>query len=50
MSMGGGTQNIPLADIKTAGYVQGKSVMLPLAPGLTDIQLADIVRFLKTVK
>ena len=50
MSMGGGTQNIPLADIKAAGYVQGKSVMLPLAPGLTDTQLADIVRYLKTVK
>lgn len=50
MFMGGGTQSIALTNIKTAGYVAGKSVMPALAAGLTDDQVADIVRFLKTVK
>lgn len=50
MSMGGTTQAVPVATIKRAGYVQGKSTMLPLGAGLNDRQIADIVRFLRTVK
>ncbi len=50
MFMGGTTQSIPLSEIKTAGYVQGKSVMPPLAAGLSDEQVTEIVRFLRTVK
>jgi putative heme-binding domain-containing protein len=50
MFMGGGTKSIPYSAIKSAGYVAGKSVMLPLAAGLSDTQVADIVRYLKTVK
>lgn len=50
MFMGGTTHAIPTATIKAAGYVQGKSTMLPLGAGMTDQQVADIVRFLKTVK
>ena len=50
MSMGGNAQAIPVASIKAAGYVQGKSVMPPFGAGMTDQQVADIVRYLKTVK
>ena len=50
MSMGGGTRSIPLGEIKAAGYVEGRSVMPPLAVGLQDAQVADIVRYLKTLK
>jgi hypothetical protein len=41
---------VPIANIKTAGYVAGKSVMPPIAIGFTDAQLADIVRHLQTLK
>ncbi len=50
ISMGGTAQAIPVASIKAAGYVQGKSVMPPFGAGMTDQQVADIVRYLKTVK
>ncbi|HEV7402780.1 MAG TPA: PVC-type heme-binding CxxCH protein [Chthoniobacteraceae bacterium] len=50
MFMGGTTQTISLSEVKTAGYVQGKSVMPPLAAGLSDEQVTDVVRFLRTVK
>ena len=47
--MGGVPQTVPVSKIKAAGYVAGKSVMLPLAGGLTDQQLADLVAHLKTL-
>ncbi len=50
MSMGGGTRSIPTGEIKAAGYVDGRSVMPPLAVGLQDSQVADIVLYLKTLK
>ncbi len=50
MFMGGGTRSIPVAEIQNAGYVQGKSVMLPLAAGLSDGQVADVIRYLKSLK
>lgn len=48
--MGGAPQVIPLGKIKTAGYVAGKSVMLPLAEGFNDQQLADIAAYLRTIQ
>jgi mono/diheme cytochrome c family protein len=48
--MGGATQAVPIAKIKSAGYVAGKSVMLPFAAGFSDAQLADIVRYLQTLQ
>ncbi len=48
--MGGVPQVIPLGKIKAAGYVAGKSVMLPLAEGFTDQQLADIAAYLRTIQ
>jgi putative heme-binding domain-containing protein len=48
--MGGAPQVIPIGKIKTAGYVAGKSVMLPLAEGFTDQQLADIAAYLRTIE
>lgn len=50
MFMGGGTQTIPLNKIKSAGYIQGQSVMPALGAGFTVDQVADIVAYLKTVK
>jgi putative membrane-bound dehydrogenase-like protein len=50
MLMGGATQAVPIAKIKSAGYVAGKSVMLPFAAGFSDAQLADIVRYLQTLQ
>jgi putative heme-binding domain-containing protein len=48
--MGGVPQVIPVADIKSAGYVAGKSVMLPLAGGFSDQQIADIAAYLRTIQ
>ena len=50
MFMGGTTQVVPVANVKNAGYVQGKSAMPPLGAGLSDQQVADVVRYLRTVK
>ena len=50
MSMGGATQTVPIANIKSAGYVAGKSFMLPLGAGFSDEQLANVVAYLKTLK
>jgi putative heme-binding domain-containing protein len=50
MFMGGTTQTVPVAGVKNAGYVQGKSAMPPLGAGMSDQQVADIVRYLRTVK
>lgn len=47
--MGGVPQSVPVAKIKTAGYVAGKSVMLPLAAAFTDQQIADLVAYLRTL-
>lgn len=48
--MGGSPQVIPISKVKTAGYVAGKSVMLPLAGGFTDQQIADIAAYLRTIE
>jgi putative heme-binding domain-containing protein len=48
--MGGVPQVIPVADIKSAGYIAGKSVMLPLAGGFSDQQIADIAAYLRTIQ
>ena len=50
MSMGGGTRSIPIGGIKAAGHVEGRTAMPPLAVGRQDAQVADIVRYLKTLK
>ena len=47
MLMGGATQSVPISKIKSAGYLANKSVMPPIAAGLTDQQLADIVAYLR---
>lgn len=49
VSMGGVEQKIPLKDIKSAGYIEGKSVMPNLAGGMTPGQIAGIVSYLRTV-
>ncbi len=48
--MGGVPQVIPVANIKSAGYIAGKSVMLPLAGGFSDQQIADIAAYLRTIQ
>jgi mono/diheme cytochrome c family protein len=48
--MGGVPQVIPVANIKSAGYIAGKSVMPPLAGGFSDQQLADLVAYLRTLR
>ena len=50
MPMVGGTRSIPIAEIKAAGHVEGRSVMPPLAVGIKGTQVADIVRSPKTLK
>jgi len=47
LQMGGAAHSVPIADIKSAGYVAGKSAMLPVAASLSDQQLADIVAYLR---
>lgn len=49
--MGGGSIKIPLSDIKQAGYIKGKSVMLEsLTQELGDQDMADLITYLKTIK
>ncbi len=45
--MGGATQEVPIAAIESAGYIDGRSVMPPLAAGLTDRQVADLIAYLR---
>jgi len=49
--MGGGEIKVPLSDIKQAGYIKGKSVMLEnMHAGLKDQDMADLITYLKTLK
>ena len=48
--MGGASSAIPIADIKSAGYINGKSVMPNLAAAMPDADVAGIVKFLQSVR
>jgi putative heme-binding domain-containing protein len=48
--MGGAKQVVPTKEIKTAGYVEGKSVMSDVTGGLTAAQVASIASYLRLVK
>lgn len=48
--MGGITQKVPIKDIRTAGFIEGKSVMPELTNGMEAQIIADMVAFLRTVK
>ena len=49
--MGGATQKVAIKDIKTAGYIKGKSVMLEgMASGLSDQDMIDLLTYLKSMK
>lgn len=48
--MGGVTVKVPLGEVKTAGYLQGRSMMPDLTAGMTEAQVAAIAAYLRTVK
>ena len=49
--MGGGKIKISLSDIKQAGYIRGKSVMLEnMHAGLQDQEIADLISYLRIIK
>ncbi len=48
--MGGAAVKVPIAEVKAAGYIQGRSVMPDLTAGMTEAQVAAIAAFLRTVK
>lgn len=49
--MGGASLDIPVTEIKDAGYVQGKSVMLEnIASGMKDSELNDLITYLRSLK
>jgi putative heme-binding domain-containing protein len=50
LMMGGVPQNIPLKAIKSAGYIEGQSMMPDLTGGMTPEQVASIVAYLRSVK
>ena len=50
ITMGGAKHIIPMRDIKSAGYVEGKSAMLDVTAGLSPEYIANIVAYLKTLK
>lgn len=50
MYMGGGTVEIPMKDIKKAGYVKNGSVMPPMGAGLSDKEFADLIEYIQTIK
>jgi putative heme-binding domain-containing protein len=45
--MGGVTQKVSHGEIQSAGYIDGRSVMPPVAAGLQDLQVAEIVAYLR---
>ncbi|MFD2159384.1 c-type cytochrome [Rubritalea tangerina] len=48
--MGGSKVFTPLKDIKKAGYVKGKSVMLEnMAAGLSDTDMVDLLSYLRSI-
>ena len=50
VAMGGAETKFPSTEIKSAGYVQGRSMMPDLTVGMTDSQVAEIVAYLRTVQ
>ena len=50
LTMGGAKHVIPMGDIESAGYIDGKSAMLDVTAGLSPEQVASIVAYLKTVE
>lgn len=50
LMMGGVPQNIPMKDIKDAGYIDGQSMMPNLTGGMPPEQVASIVAYLRSVK
>ena len=50
MLLGGVENRIPIGEIKSAGYVQNHSMMPDVTAGMSELQVAAIVAFLRTVK
>jgi putative heme-binding domain-containing protein len=50
LMMGGVPQSIPMKTIKSAGYIEGQSMMPDLTGGMTPEQVAGIVAYLRSVK
>lgn len=51
MFMGGSTIKIPMKDVKEAGYIKNKSVMLEgMMQGLSDKDAVDLLAYLKSLK
>ena len=48
--MGGVPQSIPIKEIKTAGYIDGQSVMPTITGGMTPEQVASIAVYLRSMK
>lgn len=49
--MGGTQQSVPFKQIKSAGYVDGSSVMPEgLLDGLSDAQVADLIRYVQSLQ
>ena len=48
--MGGAPQAIPMKAIKSAGYIEGQSMMPDLTAGMTPEQVASIAAYLRSVK
>ena len=49
--MGGGKIRVPLKDIKEAGYVRGKSVMIEgMISGMSDEDVIDLIHYIQSVK
>ena len=48
--MGGAVVKVPIPEVKTAGYIQGRSMMPDLTAGMSEAQVAAIAAYLRTVK
>jgi putative membrane-bound dehydrogenase-like protein len=49
--MGGGTLDIPLVEIKEAGYIQGKSIMPDsITTEMSDQDYLDLISYLRSIK
>lgn len=49
--MGGASIDVPVKEIKDAGYIEGKSVMLEtIAAGMNETELRDLVTYLRSIK
>ena len=50
LMMGGGAIQVPMGDIKEAGYREGRSMMPDLTAAMTVDQVAAVVAYLRTVQ